>query len=150
MTLTSQNALAFVEQHGVVLESAVGPVSNLAEAIAGQSIRGSWWGHAQGHEIFAATRAVRASKDILVCRLVERKITYVHRRLWPALVRLAHRIDRHRLAAIQELHTASGAHRVETIPYPDWVPPEVQQLATRLTEERAIQDVGEGCKLWLA
>jgi len=33
--------IAFVEKHGVVLASARGPVPSLAEAIAGEPIRGS-------------------------------------------------------------------------------------------------------------
>jgi len=45
-------ALAFVERHGVVLQAARGPVPSLAEAVAGGRIRGSWWGHPKGHEIF--------------------------------------------------------------------------------------------------
>ena len=80
---------AFVRRHGVVLESAHGPVPNLAETVVGAPIRGSWWGHAKGKEIFWLTRAARSSKAVLVYRLMAGKVTYVHRRLWPALVRLA-------------------------------------------------------------
>jgi hypothetical protein len=36
-----------------------------------------------------APRASFAAADVLVCRLVAGKITYVHRRLWPAVHRLA-------------------------------------------------------------
>ncbi len=68
--MASRAALAFVRRHGVVLEGARGPVPNLAEAVAGAPIRGSWWGHAKGHEIFRLTRAVRDARDVLVCRLV--------------------------------------------------------------------------------
>ncbi len=89
--MTHAEAIACVCRHGVVLESGIGPVPSLAEAVAGGPIRGSGWGHAQGREIFAVTRAVRDCPDVLVCRLVDGKITYVHRRLWPALVRLAKR-----------------------------------------------------------
>ena len=76
MPVTSSNAVAFVESHGIVLESGRGPVPNLAEAVAGAPIRGSWWGHTKGHEIFAATRVVRESPEVLVCRLLEGKVTY--------------------------------------------------------------------------
>lgn len=38
-----------------------------------------------GREIFGLTRVVRRSPEIVTCRLVDEKITYVHRRLWPAL-----------------------------------------------------------------
>jgi hypothetical protein len=82
--VTPAEALAFVCTHGLVLESGTGPVPSLAAAIAGEPIRGSWWAHARGREVFAITRAIRDSPDVLVCRLIDGKITYVHRRLWPA------------------------------------------------------------------
>src|SRR2546426_9852409 len=129
--------LAFVKTHGVVLESACGPVPNLAERIAGGHIHGSWWGHPKGHEIWAATRAVRDSKDVLVCRLVEGKITYVHKRLWPALVRLADHLGKSRLAAVREIHLPTGKHKVELTPFPQWVPAEFVRAARRLTEAEA-------------
>src|SRR2546426_11675907 len=97
--VTRRSALSFVKRNGIVLESARGPVPNLAEAVVGGRIRGSWWGHARGKEIFWLTRAVRDSADVLVCRLVGRKITYVHRRRWPARVRLARNFARRDLAA---------------------------------------------------
>jgi len=106
--MTRRSALSFVKRNGIVLESARGPVPNLAEAVAGGRIRGSWWGHAKGKQIFRLTRAVRDSADVLVCRLVGGKITYVHRRLWPALFRLARSFARRDLAAVREIHTAHG------------------------------------------
>ena len=141
-SLAKDGALAFVEQAGVVLESAHGPVPSLAEAIAGAAIRGSWWGHANGREIFRATRTVRDSSDILVCRLIDGKITYVHRRLWPALVRLADRFAASHLAAIREEHTESGAHRLVTTAYPQWVPREIRAAADELSEADAEQQLG--------
>ena len=71
--MTRRSALSFVKRHGIVLESARGPVPNLAEAVVGGRIRGSWWGHAKGKQIFWLTRAVRDSADVLVCRLVSGK-----------------------------------------------------------------------------
>ena len=140
-----QQALAFVAKHGVVLESGRGAVPSLAEAIAGGAIRGSWWGHSRAPAIFRATRAVRDSTDVLVCRLIGGKITYVHRRLWPALVRLADDIGRRRLDAIREEHMESGAHRLVTVAFPEWVPKEVARAAERLSEE----DARKLCGAWL-
>ena len=134
--------VAFVEKHGVVLEGSRGPVPSLAEAIAGEPIRGSWWGHKKGKSIFWASRAVRDSDDIVVCRLVGGKITYVHRRLWPALVRLAKLIDKNRIAAVRETHTKTGAHKVVTVPFPRWVTPETRRLAETLSEEDARTQFG--------
>jgi hypothetical protein len=136
-SMSPRQALAFVRKHGVVLESAEGPVPSLAAAIAGETIRGSWWAHPRGHEIFEITRAVRDSREVLVCRLVAGKITYVHRRLWPALVKLADHLPRERLAQVRELHTASGRHVTEEIAFPRWVPRAITGEASRLSEAAA-------------
>jgi hypothetical protein len=138
-----EGALAFLDQHGVVLEAGRGPVPSLVEAIVGESIRGSWWGHPKGREIFRATRAVRNSADVLVCRLVDGKITYVHRRLWPALVRLAGEIAPGRLDAIREEHTASGAHKLVTTKFPAWVAKDVLSAAKKLSETEARTQLGD-------
>ena len=138
----SMDAIAFVRKHGVVLECGKGPVPNFAEAVAGTPIRGSWWNHPAGKRIFQATRLVRDSKQILVCRLVEGKITYVHRRMWPAVVRLAGRFNKKALAAIREEHSASGAHRVGTLPFPRWVPVSARERAKSLSDAEAAMQLG--------
>jgi hypothetical protein len=138
-----RGALAYVKEHGVVLESARGPVPALAHAVAGGTFRGSWWSHPKGREIFRATRAVRDSPDVVVCRLIDGKITYVHRVLWPALVRLASFVQASRLAAIREVHTPSGAHRLVTVPFPGWVPQEIELAAQHLSEDEAREQLGE-------
>jgi hypothetical protein len=143
--MRSAEALAFVSKHGLVLESGTGPVPSLVEAITGEPIRGSWWGHARGSEIFAVTRAIRENPDVLVCRLVEGKITYVHRRLWPALVRLSERFPHSNLAQIREVHAASGKHAVEESRFPDWVPRGVAAQASHLDEQSALRQLGPWC-----
>lgn len=126
---TLREALRFVEGHGIVLESARGKVPNLAQEIAGEPIRGSWWAHPKGNDIYMLLEKVRDSGDVLVCRLVDGKVTFVHRRLWPALVRLAPRFDKKRLAAVHEEHTATGTHRAIAFDFPKWVPAETRKLA---------------------
>jgi hypothetical protein len=135
--MSPQEGLAFVERHGVVLQAARGPVPSLAEAIAGGPIRGSWWGHPKGHEIFRVAEAICESGEVLVCKLVEGKVTYVHRRLWPALVRLASRFPKARLAKVWNEHTRTGAHRSRVSAFPDWVPRDVMDKAERLSETEA-------------
>ena len=78
--MNPKEALAFVERHGIVLQAARGPVPNLAEAIAGGPVRGSWWGHPKGKEIFRAAKVIYESPNVLVCK--RRSVTdYAHRRL---------------------------------------------------------------------
>jgi hypothetical protein len=57
--------------------------------------------------------------------------------VWPALVRLADRFESTRLARIGEVHTTSGAHRAESVPFPRWVPEETAAAAKRLSESDA-------------
>jgi len=54
--------------------------------VTGESIRGSWWAHPEGKQIFSVLNALVEHPDVLVTKLVAGKDTLVHRRLWPALV----------------------------------------------------------------
>jgi hypothetical protein len=145
--MTGSEAIKFVEKHGVVLESARGPVPSLVDAVVGEKMRGSWWGHPKGGEIFALTRCLRSSRDILVCRLINGKVTYVHRRLWPALIRLDKHLSANGLTAIREVHTLVGTHRVEVTPYPQWVPQSAMKAAKKLSEQQAAKALGSWFRL---
>jgi hypothetical protein len=135
-------ALAFVREHGVVLASARGPVPTLTHAIAGEPIRGSWWGHPQGKRIFAVLEAVSGDPDILVCRLVDKKITLVHRRLWPALAAAAPAFDAALLARVRQEHSARGHHENIESPFPDWLPAAVSEEAKTLDPDAALAALG--------
>jgi hypothetical protein len=123
--------------------SARGPVPSLAEAIVGERIRGSWWGHPRSREIFRACTRAADSEEVLVCRLVDGKVTLVHKRLWPALARLAGRLPKKRLAAVREEHTSRGRHRVIQVPFDEWIPDGVLRTAARLSEKEAVSEMGE-------
>jgi hypothetical protein len=129
--------MATLLAHGMLLQSARGPIPNVAELVAGEPIRGSWWGHPKGHAIFDALETLSDSPDVVRLRLVNGKVTLVHRRLWPALVRVADELDAARLSALHEEHTASGAHRVHERPFPSWVPDDVLDRAAQLSAEDA-------------
>jgi hypothetical protein len=136
--MSPAQAIAFVERHGVVLEaSRRAGVHSLVDAIANEPVKGNWWSHPHSRAIFAVTRAVRDSADVLVCRLVDGRISFVHARLWPALARLAHCFAPERLARLREVHAQSGAHRVEEIPWPQWLPQEIAAQSQRLDEAEA-------------
>jgi hypothetical protein len=136
-------AIHFVKKHGIVLESAHGIVPTLAEIVAGERIRGSWWSHPKSQTIFRLTRAVRDSDEILVCRLIGGKVTYVHRRLWTALVRLAKKFDKKNLGRIREIHTLQGEHKLQVIPFPRWVPEKIKHSARTMTEAKAVSRLGK-------
>jgi hypothetical protein len=140
--MTPRQAIAFVKANGIVLESAGGPVPSLAAAIAGGPIRGSWWKHRKGSQIFRCSRAVRDSKEVLVCRLLGGKVTYVHRRLWPALVKLHDHFEPKYLGAIREIHTPQGKHKISAVAFPEWVPGMVALEAANLSARKAAEMLG--------
>ena len=140
--MTPAEAFAFVERHGVVLVSARGPVPRLTEAIVNEPIKGSWWGHPKSHQIFAILETLCDSEDILVCRLVGGKLTLVHRRLWPALVRMVKRFPTENVSKVRQEHTDGGHHVNHEIPFPVWVPAEVKEQAKGMGEEEALALLG--------
>ena len=135
--MSAADALAFIEAHGVVLVAGKGPVPRLVEVIVGEPIKGSWWAHPASHRIFAVLQAVEESGELLVCRLIEGKVTLVHRRLWPALARLERRFTRQQLAQIHQEHTASGKHANRVVEFPAWVPESVLAASRRMSDEEA-------------
>ena len=140
--MKAKQAVAWIKKCGIAVESARASVPSLAHVVAGEPIRGSWWAHPKGHDIFLLSRVIRRSPDVLGCRLVDGKITYVHRRMWPALVSSAERFSKQRLAALKEVHTPTGKHKLLVTPFPDWVPKEILRTARQLTEKEAASQFG--------
>ena len=140
--ISDSDAIAFVREHGIVLASGKGPVPRLAEYIAGGPIAGSWWAHRDGRRIFRVFESMNDSEEILVCRLVGGKISFVHRRLWPALVRVAAFFSARQLARTRQEHTPAGHHVSRDIVFPEWVPPDVMVQAQQLDEQAALQALG--------
>ena len=140
--MTPKAAETFVRIHGVVLASARGPLPSVAERIAQGPIRGSWWAHPQARQIFRVLRHLGESPNILVCRLVGGKVTLVHRRLWPALVRVAADFPPTWVSRVREIHTATGHHRTEEDPFPQWVPAPLAVRSSKLSKAQALAALG--------
>ena len=54
--------MARLRESGMLLQSARGPIANVADLIAGEEIKGSWWGHVM---VAAATLSVTAAWQLL-------------------------------------------------------------------------------------
>jgi hypothetical protein len=133
----SAEAMAWVCEQGVVLQSARGPVPNVAQFIAGEPIRGSWWGHPAAKEIYEVLNGLDDAPDVVTTRLANGKITLIHARVWPAIVRVADALGAERLAAVHQEHTASGAHHTVEVAYPLWVPRDALVRAEQLSLDDA-------------
>jgi hypothetical protein len=129
--------LAVLVERGMLLESARGPIPNGAELAAGEPIRGSWWAHPAAHQIYDVLNGVRDSPDVARLRLINGKITLVHRRVWPALARLQSSFPPEALARVDEVHTASGRHRAVSVPFAEWLPDAERRAGEALSAEEA-------------
>jgi hypothetical protein len=133
----AEATLAWIRDQGVVLASARGPVPNVAQFVAGEPIRGSWWGHPAGKDIYATLNYLDDSPDVVSTRLIDHKVTLLHARVWPAVVRVSEYLGVDRLAAIHSEHTERGLHRSFEVDYPHWVPPEALSAAELLSVDQA-------------
>jgi hypothetical protein len=140
--MDAAEALELVDALGVVLVAAKGPVPRLTEAIAGEPIVGSWWGHAKGKEIYDVLNDITASPDVLVCRAVGGKVTLVHRRLWPALICAGEVLGPERLARVEQEHSARGHHVNHETPFPRWADADSLSAAATLTLDDALRQLG--------
>lgn len=92
MTRSPPGALERVEREleriGLLLEHDK-ELPSVTLLVAGEPIRGSWWGHALGHAIYDLLHELSERSGKLDAKLVDGKVTYVHPRLWPAFLTLA-------------------------------------------------------------
>jgi len=137
LDLTRKKAAAFVCEHGAVLMSGKGPCAPRwkpsSAAHQGQLVGAPH----RSRAIFKVLQVIENSPDILVCRLIDAKVTYVHRRLWPHWSRMRTTLAVTKLAQVRQEHTASGRHTSRCIDFPDWVPKDVREAARLLSKEEA-------------
>jgi len=50
--------------------------------ITGGPVKGSWWSHPLAHIIFGVNELLEDHGDVLICKLVDGKVTFVHRTMW--------------------------------------------------------------------
>ncbi len=62
---------------------------SVATIVAGEPIKGSWWGHPKSHSIFRVATRLSERPDLLAVKLIFGKVTFVHRHFWPALLSVA-------------------------------------------------------------
>jgi len=74
--------------NGLLLESDH-HLPSVVGVVAGNRIKGSWWGHPKGREIWRELNELGERDDVLTTRLISGKVTFVHRRLWPDFFAIA-------------------------------------------------------------
>jgi hypothetical protein len=88
LSKTTPRLLQLLERRGLLLlqDKAFPSVASL---VTGEALSGSWWSHERAHDIFQAVGELAVHPDVLACKLIGGKVTFVHRRLWPAVLAVA-------------------------------------------------------------
>lgn len=86
---TPAEAVGLLREVGILTLTPAKGVRSVVEEVVGEPVRGSWWGHPQGHAIYDVASGLGAHPDVLTLKLVEGKVTFVHRTLFPPLLRVA-------------------------------------------------------------
>jgi hypothetical protein len=111
----------------------------LPDAIAtltGAKAAGSWWSHPDSHQLFAVLEETADDPDVLVVKLVRAKLTFVHRRLWPALLGAASAREAWQTAALSA-KTLELLAALERQPSIDVTGPAAKEVETRLLARSA-------------
>ena len=81
----ADRVLAALAEHQVLLVQDV-TVPSVVGLLTGESLRTSWWSHPRGQVIFAVLSQLADHPDVLFAKLLGRKVTLIHRKLWPAIL----------------------------------------------------------------
>lgn len=84
-TISVQSLLSALEDHGVLLETDQA-LPSVVSLVVGEPVHGSWWGHPLGHLVYDLSCRLYDHPDVLCTKLIGGKVTYVHCRLWPAIL----------------------------------------------------------------
>lgn len=94
-----QTILRTLETNGFLLESDP-KLPSVCSLITGSALRGSWWSHPLAQIIFQVNELLEDHEDILIAKLVLRKVTFVHRKLWSELVTIGSARERWQLSGL--------------------------------------------------
>ena len=62
---------------------------NVVTLLTGEAVSKSWWSHPKGKLIFAVLSDLSEHPDVLFSKLINGKVTLIHRTLWPAFLSTA-------------------------------------------------------------
>src|SRR5690349_12441118 len=77
-------------------------IPNIRELLTGHRSRGSWWADPAAQKIFAVTQELEDHADATITKLISRKVTFVHRKLWTRLLAVASAGDHWQLEGLSK------------------------------------------------
>lgn len=117
-----QTILHTLEVNGFLLESDP-KLPSVCSMITGSPLRGSWWSHPLAQIIFQVNEKLEDHDDILIAKLISRKVTFVHRKLWSELATIGSARERWQLvnlpapakSLLKQVDSAGALTTAETI-----------------------------------
>lgn len=117
-----QEILRTIKTYGFLLESDP-KLPSVCSLITGSALRRSWWSHPLAQIIFQVNEQLEDHEDILIAKLVSRKVTFVHRGLWSELVTIGSARERWQLSGLpaaaksllKQVDTAGALTTAETV-----------------------------------
>ena len=91
-----QTILHTLEVNGFLLESDP-KLPSVCSMITGSPLRSSWWSHPLAQIIFQVNEKLEDHEDILIAKLISRKVTFIHRKLWSELATIGSARERWQL-----------------------------------------------------
>ncbi len=119
-----RRVLAELRRYGLLLQTDA-QLPSVAAVVTGAPVRGSWWAHSRAHDIYQATHQLREHPDVIYAKLISAKVTYVHRKLWPALLGVATSRERWQTQGL----STSGRALLERVESAEWL--RTDELAKR-------------------
>lgn len=84
---TPEEALEILRKERVLSLTDTRGLKSLVGEVLGK-VQGSWWGHPEGGRVYAIATELERSNEVLSAKLVDGKVAFVHRALWPSLLRV--------------------------------------------------------------
>ena len=83
-----RRVLAELRVRGILLQSDP-KLPSVASIVVGESIAGSWWSRPEANAVYWVLEGLEQQPDLIQAKLVNGKVTLIHRDLWPSLFAVA-------------------------------------------------------------
>jgi hypothetical protein len=87
-TAATQRVLAELQRRGLLLQAGR-EFASVANIVAGEEVRGSWWAHPQSNLIYRVCQDLEQHPRITEARLLGGKVTHLWDTLWPHVAAVA-------------------------------------------------------------
>jgi len=144
-----------LSSYGLLLESDE-LLPSVVKLVAGEALRGSWFEHPRGRDVFETVRALNAHPDSMQTRLVSGQVTYVHRNFWPYLASVGtareawqrEGLDAQALGLLERVN-AAGEYSFEDQEEARALAPVVRALEERMALVGELREEGSRPVKWL-